>query len=702
MNNSICATTGRPFPLGAWPVGEAVNFALFSRHASAVELLLYASPDDARHRTSIQLDPACHRTGDIWHVRVQGLGPGQAYAWRVDGPNQPEEGLRYNRHKLLLCPYATAMTGTGRWRFDTALGFDPESSRQDLSFSGKDNEPWMARCLVTANEFDWQGDRPLRHPWAQTVIYETHVRGFTKHPSSGVEHPGTFRGVIEKIPYLQELGITALELLPVHEFNEHELTRIDPLSGERLRNYWGYSTVAFFAPKEGYATQAGAQVTEFKQMVRALHAAGIEVILDVVFNHTAEGNELGPTLSFRGIDNPIYYLLEGDPRYYRNYSGCGNTLNCNHPVVRDFVLDCLRYWAIEMHVDGFRFDLASVLGRDETGKLAFNPPLLERIAEDPILRDVKLIAEAWDAAGAWQVGNFAGRRWSEWNCHFRDQVRRFWRGDAGMRGDLASRLCGSADLYQASGKQPLNSINFITCHDGFTLNDLVSYERKHNEANGEDNRDGTDANWSANYGIEGETDDAQIEALRLRQLKNLIATLMLSRGVPMLLGGDEFRRSQRGNNNAYCQDNELSWHDWQLMECNSELVRFTREMIALRKRHPVLTTESFYNADDVTWFDADGHTPDWSGSERSLGCMLHGGSVDDADVCLLFNAEPHAIEFHLPETCNDQAWHLIVNSAAIPPEDVRDPSHSPLADVASPLILTDRSLMVLVWTRRDG
>jgi len=695
-DSSICTAPGRPFPLGTWPVGEGVNFALFSRHASAVELLLFATPGDAKHCSSIRLDPACHRTGDIWHLCVQGLRPGQAYVWRVDGPYEPEQGLRYNSKRIVVDPYALALAGVSSWDFARARDYDAIVAEGDAGPANDDNEACAARGLIVANGFDWQGDRPLRHSWAQTVIYETHVRGITMHPSSGVKHPGSYLGLIEKIPYLQALGITAVELLPVHEFNEHELTRDNPLTGEQLRNYWGYSTVGFFAPKEAYASQAGTQVTEFKQMVRALHAAGIEVILDVVFNHSAEGNELGPTLSFRGIDNPIYYLLEDDRRYYKNYSGCGNTLNCNHPVVRDFILDCLRYWAAEMHVDGFRFDLASILGRDEAGNMASNPPLLERIAEDPILRDVKLIAEAWDAAGAWQVGNFAGRRWSEWNCHFRDQVRRFWRGDAGMRGALASRLCGSADLYQAGGKQPLNSINFITCHDGFTLNDLVSFEHKHNEANGEDNRDGSDNNYSANYGVEGASDDPQIEALRLRQLKNLMATLMLSRGVPMLLGGDEFRRSQGGNNNAYCQDNERSWYDWRLIEDNGELLGFSRALIALRKHHPLLTTESFYSADDITWFDVSGGRPYWSNNERSLGCVLHGSRFDDTDICLLFNAEPHAVAFHLPAVHAGQAWRLAVNTAASVPGDVWMSHDYPLLDAASPLVLEDRSLLVLV------
>ncbi len=397
---------GRPLPLGTWPRDGGINFALFSRHAQMVELLLYETPDASRHHLRIELDPVAHRTGDIWHVWVGGLQAGQAYAYHVDGPYQPESGMRFNRHKLLLDPYAAALAGTERWDFGNARGYDPASLRQDLSFWCKDNEPWMARCLVTPDDFDWQCDRPLRHRWQDTIIYETHVRGLTIHPSSGASHPGTFLGVVEKIPYFRDLGITSLELMPVQEFNERELTQRNPINNEVLRNYWGYNSVAFFAPKESYSTRMwpGCQSDEFKTMVRELHRAGIEVILDIVFNHTAEGDEQGPTLNFRGLDNTIYYMLDSEPRHYRNFTGCGNTFNCNHPVVRDYILDCLRYWVQEMHVDGFRFDLASVMARDKYGVLQANTPLLERIAEDPILHDVKLIAEAWDAAGVYQGG----------------------------------------------------------------------------------------------------------------------------------------------------------------------------------------------------------------------------------------------------------------------------------------------------------
>lgn len=634
--------TGAPLPLGAYPRGAGVNFAVFSRHATRVTLLLFNHPEDDTPQASLALDPQCNRTGDIWHLWVGGLGPGSLYAWQVDGPNAPGQGDRFNSRKVLLDPYAMALAGTDRWDFARACCDEGASA-------GADDAALKPKCLLPDGRFDWTGDRPPKHPWSDTVIYETHVRGLTVHPSSAVRHPGTFLGVVEKIPYLQDLGITAVEFLPVQEFYENELTRCNPLSGERLRNYWGYSTVAFFAPKESYSSRRrpGVQLNEFKTMVQALHRAGIEVILDIVFNHTAEGDHTGPTLNFRGLDNRIYYLLEPDRRYYKNYSGTGNTLNCNHPVVRDYILDCLRHWVMEMHVDGFRFDLASVMERDADGTLLANPPLLERIAEDPILRDVKLIAEAWDAAGVYQVGRFPGLRWSEWNGRYRDDVRRFWRGDPGLAGALASRLCGSADLYQQSGKTPLNSINFITCHDGFTLNDLVSYAHKHNEANGDDNRDGSDANDSDNCGVEGPSDDPAIASLRQRQIKNLLATLLLSRGVPMLLGGDEFRRSQLGNNNAYCQDNATSWYDWALLEREHETYAFTQAMIRLRRRFPLLAEECFYTDADVSWFGPGGEPPDWPAAGGRLGCHLHPDGFSD-ELCLLFNAGASDVEFSLP------------------------------------------------------
>ena len=466
-------------------------------------------------------------------------------------------------------------------------------------------------------------------------------------------------------------------------------------SGERLKNYWGYDPVGFFAPKASYASVRGdgAQVLEFKEMVRAFHREGLEVILDIVFNHTVEGNELGPTVSFRGIDNAIYYWLDDDKRFYRDFTGTGHTINAAHPVVRDLILDALRYWVMEMHVDGFRFDLASVLGRDRRGQLLADAPLLERIAEDPILRDAKLIAEAWDAAGAYQVGSFSYRRWAEWNGHFRDDVRRFWRGDEVMVGRFASRICGSSDLYHGSGKGPECSINFVTCHDGFTLNDLVSYASKHNEANGENNRDGANENYSANYGVEGESDDPRVEALRRRQIKNFLLTLAIARGVPMLLGGDELRRSQRGNNNAYCQDNETSWVDWSLLQRNHEIFRFTRGVLALRRAHPVLCREAFYTGEEVQWFNPGGNSPDWfDPREKRLACLIRG----TADLYLMFNAATERIAFVLPPSPRARRWRLTVDTAQASPRDCFAPGEELALPNPTSYVLESRSSVVLV------
>jgi glycogen operon protein len=695
LQGSPTVKSGSPLPLGATVGLNGVNFAVFSRHATRVELLLYDSADDPYPSSVIALDPLANRTGEIWHVWVGGLKPGQCYAYRIDGPYRPYEGLRFNRWRVLVDPYAAALTGVSGWDFERARGYDASSPIKDLSFLAEDNGPYAARAMALAMEFDWKADRPPAHPWSRTIIYETHVRGLTIHPSSRVQHPGTYRGVIEKIPYFKELGVTALEFLPVQEFNENETRRTNPITGEPLRNYWGYNPVGFFAPKETYSSIGkGAQVTEFKEMVRALHAADIEVILDVVFNHTAEDDETGPTLSLRGFENSVYYLLSEDLRHYRDFSGCGNTLNCNHPVVRELILDCLRYWVIEMHIDGFRFDLAAILGRDESGNITPNAPLLERIAEDPILRNVKLIAEAWDAGGAYLVGSFPGLRWSEWNGQYRDDIRRFWRGDPGMTGAFASRLCGSADIYQHSGRAPLNSINFITCHDGFTLRDLVSYAEKHNEANGEGNRDGNPANFSCNYGVEGETSDAAINAVRLRQTKNMIATLMLSRGVPMLLGGDEFGRTQGGNNNAYCQDNEVSWYDWRLIERNRELVRFTRRMIAFRFDHSVLREERFYGHDEVLWFNSRGVYPDWNTGERSIACLILDVLGAGSRLYLMANAEEHEVEFQLPPAAHSLAWRIAIDTGAQAPNDIPEVAARQL--VGRPNIrLAPRSLVVL-------
>jgi glycogen operon protein len=692
MEQALTITRGHPLPLGVRSEGGILNFAVFSRHAHRLWLLLFDDPEALDPKWCIELDPLHHRTGDIWHVGVQGAPPGLCYLFQADGPFAPHQGYRFNPHRALLDPYAVALVGVNSWDFSLLC----DSYKPPLKAVSK--EQYRVKCLVPpAEEFDWGNDRPPRIPWSDTVIYETHVRGLTIHPSSGCLRPGTFLGVIEKIPYFKQLGITAVELMPVHQFNPNELDRQNPLTGDPLVNYWGYNTVAFFAPHAQYSTQRkpGSQLSEFKAMVKALHEAGIEVLLDVVFNHTAEGNEQGPTLNFKGLDNCIYYLLdERDKSRYLNYSGCGNTLNCNHPVVRNYILECLRYWVTEMHVDGFRFDLASILGRDSKGKLIPNPPLLEAIAEDPILRGVKLIAEAWDAGGAYQVGMFPGERWSEWNGRYRDEVRRFWRGDHGMLGLFATRLCGSSDLYQHSGKLPINSINFITCHDGFTLNDLVSYKYKHNEANGEHNLDGSNENYSCNYGVEGPTDDPYIEAVRLRQIKNFLTTLFVSRGIPMLLGGDEFRRTQLGNNNAYCQDNEISWYDWRLAQKNAHLIRFVRELIRFRRTHRCLSREAFYQPHEIEWFGPQRSPPDWNAGQ-ALGARIHPDSPQESELCLLFNAASEPVEFDLPPSPAKHAWHLAIDTQAASPNDIYEMGAEPPLKTQR-LRLIAHSLVVLL------
>src|SRR5450759_2925465 len=694
---------GVPLPLGTSESEGGVNFALFSRHASRVRLELFGQPADATPAKVIDFDPARNRTGDVWHVWVEGIRPGQFYAYRVDGPYQPEEGHRFNFNKLLLDPVATAISPLPDWDFGAVRGYDPDAPEQDLVFSKVDDAGAMPKCVFTHEHFHWHDDRPLKHTWSKTVIYEAHVRGFTIHPRSGVEHRGTYRGLMEKIPYLKELGVTAVELMPVHEFNECQVPRINPQTGKPLRNYWGYDPVAFFAPKASYSSSGGLgqQKLEFKEMVRAFHHAGIEVILDVVFNHTAEGNELGPTLCFRGIDNAIFYMLASDRRYYQDYTGTGNTINANHPVVRDHIMGALRYWVVEMHADGFRFDLASVLGRDSTGKLLANAPLLEWIAEDPILRDVKIIAQSLDAAGAYEVGSFSERRWADWNGHYLDDVRRFWRGDDGMLGLFASRICGSADIYTKSGKGPESSINFVTCHDGFTLNDLVSYRYKHNEANGENNHDGTDYNFSENYGAEGETGDVQIESIRKRQIKNFLLTQLISRGVPMLLGGDEFRRTQGGNNNAYCQDNETSWVDWSFLEQHSEIYRFTQGMIAFRRAHPILSKEQFYTDAEIHWFGPQGGLPNWADpKEKQFACLIH--EDEQHALCLMFNAGADAIDFGLPTVLPGARWHLAVDTSREAPLDLFALGEEPLWEDPQTYHLSPRSSAILLARGTNG
>ncbi|MFO8064745.1 MAG: glycogen debranching protein GlgX [Spirochaetia bacterium] len=693
---------GKPAPLGATYVEDGVRFCLVARDATGVTLCLFDNEGDEQPSREIVLDESANRTGDVWHVEVSGLEAGALYLYRVSGPYEPETGHRYNEHLYLLDPYARALSGEAPWALQ-----EQHADQHTRSSAAR-----IPKCVVTAESDDVEGAKAPRHPLQLTVIYEMHVRGFTRSPSSAVDHPGTYRGIIEKIPYLTELGITSVELLPVHEFDEHENKNHNPETGERLVNYWGYSTAGFFAPKRGYAADTGhaAQVSEFKDMVKALHEADIEVILDVVFNHTGEGGADGPTFSFRGIDNSIYYLLEDDRRTYANYTGVGNTVNCNHPVVRHFILDSLRYWVTEMHVDGFRFDLASVLARGGNGELLENPPLLEAIAEDPILRSAKIIAEAWDAAGAYQVGWFYGGRWCEWNDRFRDDVRRFWRGERGMSSAFATRISGSSDLYSKGGRKPFHSINYVTCHDGFTLADLVSYSRKHNRANGEDNRDGHEPNFSYNYGHEGPTEDPVILAVRRRQQKNFIATLMLSLGTPMLLAGDEFGRTQRGNNNAYCQDNEISWLDWTLAEQNADLLRFTREIIRFRFRHPAILRSDFYTGldsstdliPDITWFNDRGGHIEWSDPGNLLALRLDGAreeighSMDDDDFYIMFNGTTRSRSFRLAPAAAGGAWRRVVDTYLESPHDITE--EGALRALADQKRYTVRSRSVVVLT----
>ena len=698
VNDEFEISRGTPLPLGAMLLREGVNFAVYSSNATSVWLVLYESGGD-KPIVEFPLDPRFNRTGDIWHVQVRGMASNIEYGYRVDRDNNTEKHIhRFDRSKVLVDPYAKALSGREKWgRTD---------SEPDGPVRG-----W--RSLVVEDQFDWEFDQPLNIPLSQTIIYELHVRGFTRNENSGVSSLGTYDGLIEKIPYLKELGVTAVELLPINEFSETDNDRINPLTGEPLVNYWGYHSVGFFAPKASYASSAdpGAQVVEFKLLVKAFHKAGIEVILDVVFNHTAEGNQTGPTITFRGLDNSVYYLIDPQSGEYHNYTGCGNTLNCNHPVVRDMILDCLRYWVMDMHVDGFRFDLASVLGRGRDGSVLANPPLLERIAADPVLRNTKLIAEAWDAAGLYQVGTFPSwGRWAEWNARFRDDVRNFVKSDSGMVPALANRLMGSPDMYSGQGQTSHSNINFVTCHDGFTLRDLVTYNEKHNEANGEDSRDGCNSNISWNCGHEGIVNQldlpfgqlaAGIEELRRRQVRNFASILLLSRGVPMILAGDEFGRTQKGNNNAYCQDNDLSWIDWCLTEENADLLRFFRLLIRFRKDHPVVahgfTDPAERNPAAVVWHGVKPETPDWSNESRSLAVQISDmNNGRRQEIFIIANANWIAFRFQLPALDNSCRWYRVIDTTLESPCDISKPGAEPILDLQSSYKVGPRSVVVLL------
>ena len=680
--------------MGAALTADGVNFALLCQHGTSVHLVIYALDHD-EFLAEFTLDKRHNRTGHHWHIRLSGLPAAFRYGWRVNGPSG--NGNRFDPSLVLLDPWCTGISGGANW--GTAITL--VSGRTGVRGTNR-------RSVFYRRSFDWGDDLPPLTPLEDSIIYELHVRGFTCHPSSLVAHPGTFKGLVEKIPYLKDLGITAVELLPVHEFDEDDCPFFDPQTKKKLRNLWGYNSIAFAAAKAAYAATGGehGQVTEFREMVHAFHAAGIEVFLDVVFNHTGEGNESGRTYSFRGLDNSLYYMLGPDGEYL-NFTGCGNTVNCNHAVVRDQILSCLRFWVAEMHVDGLRFDLASVFGRDSRGNVLAEPPLVEQIVEDGVLAETKLIAEPWDAGGLYQVGRFPyGRRWSEWNGRYRDDVRRFWRGDESVAGELATRLCGSSDLYESSDRSPFHSINFVTCHDGFTLWDLVSYNEKHNEANGEKNRDGVNANWSWNCGIKGQTSDKEVLDLRQRQAKNLMTTLFLSQGVPMFPAGDEFLRTQLGNNNAWCQDNEISWIDWGLAEKNADFLRFVKMLIAMRKRHPALRRQTFFQGTgedgeltpDVDWHGVEPDLPAFTPEGRTLAYTLDGsqtGRGADRDFYVAMNASEESLDYYIPPSPSRRRWRRLIDTTLPSPSDIVQLDEGPRVLAGRSYEVGPRSLVVL-------
>jgi isoamylase len=657
---------GHRHPAGATVEDDGVNFSVYSRHATGAELLLYEDAGSAEPFQIVSLDPEINHTFFSWHVLVVDLPPGTRYSWRMDGPNDPRgHGWRFDPRVELVDPWCRAVT-TERWdRWERQRGgVKPHDS---------------PRAVVLADDYPWEGDTPLRIPGEQMIIYEMHVGGFTRHASSCVRFPGTFAGVIEKIPYLQSLGITHVELMPVMAFDEQDVPQ--QVWDRGLTNYWGYSTHSFFSPHPGYCVspESGTHRTELRDMVKALHRAGIGVILDVVFNHTAEGGEGGAIMNFKGFGNETFYMIDQiDKSRYLDFTGCGNTVNANHPLVASFIIECLEYWVREMHVDGFRFDLASALARDEDGQPLHNPPLLWDIELSDVLARTKIIAEAWDAAGLYQVGAFPGYRWMEWNGRYRDSLRCFVRGDPGNIGEVASRIAGSSDLYQKNLRLPINSVNFITCHDGFTLQDLVSYEYKRNQANGENNRDGCNNNLSWNCGVEGESDDARILALRKRQAKNFMGLLFLSQGVPMLLAGDELLRTQGGNNNAWCQDNETGWLDWTLVERNADMLRYVRELIAMRKRHHSLQRRRFLNGQpkvdsampDIRWQGLDGGCPRWDDPDSCmLAFTLAGSATGEEDLQVLMNMSDEPQTFAL-QPSEGRSWHLALDTARAGPRDI--------------------------------
>ncbi|ELS00056.1 glycogen debranching protein GlgX [Gloeocapsa sp. PCC 73106] len=685
---TLTTSIGTARPLGTKVKSDGVNFSLFSEGATGVDLLLFDSHSDREPFQVISLDPTVNKTFNFWHIFVEGLTEGAHYAYRVHGPDNTSDGHRFNPNKVLIDPYSKGNNKT-LWRRGDACG--PE-----------DNLVSSLRCVVIdTDNYDWEGDKPIGRPVNETIIYEMHVGGFTNSSTSGVTNPGKFSGLVEKIPYLKQLGITAVELLPIFEFDDTEVLRV--VDGKPLTNYWGYSTMSYFAPHPSYCTnpEVGDHVREFRDMVKALHREGIEVILDVVFNHTDEGNHQGPVFSFKGLDNRIYYyLVPENKEYYYDYTGCGNTFNCNHPIGEKFIIDCLRYWVQEMHVDGFRFDEGSVLSRGEDGRPLEHPPVVWAIELDDVLSDTKVIAEAWDAAGLYQIGYFPGYRWAEWNGRFRDDLRRFVKGDRGVISAVASRIAGSADLYQSRSHLPVNSVNFITAHDGFTLYDLVAYNDKHNEANGENNQDGINDNLSWNCGTEGDTSDHWVLDLRKRQIKNFAVLLMVSQGVPMFVMGDEVGRTQKGNNNAYCQDNEISWFDWNLVEENADLLRFWQMVIARRKHFKELLRPRYFTGalnergvQDISWHGTKLNAPGWDDANARCLAFTMGGFEGDTDLHVMMNMYWESLEFELP-TISGQNWYRFIDTALPTPEDIVPLGESVLIK-GNTYLVTSRSIVVL-------
>jgi len=676
---------GRSFPLGATAMQDGVNFSVFSKHSAAVQLLLFNHVDDAKPSYVIDLDPRTQRTYHYWHTFLPGVRAGQLYAWRAGGPFAPECGLRFDHDKVLLDPYGKCVARPAH------------RSREDACRPGDNASSALKSVVVDPSTYDWEDDAPPRTPFAKTVLYEMHVGAFTRNPNSGVGRirRGTYAGVIEKIPYLQDLGVNAVELLPVFAFDAEDA----PLG---LANAWGYSPISFFAPHPGYSSRSEplSALDEFRDMLKALHRAGIEVILDVVYNHTAEGNEHGPTLCLRGLSNDTYYLLGQNKATYADYSGCGNTLNANQSVVRRLILDSLRWWVSEMHVDGFRFDLAAILSRDEEGRPLSSPPVILDIESDPVLANIKLIAEAWDAAGLYELGRFAGESWKEWNGRFRDDVRGFLKGDRGTVRALAYRLTGSPDIYEYRQREPEESVNFVACHDGFTLNDLVSYNCKHNEANGEGNRDGSDSNLSWNCGAEGPTDDLSVERLRNRQVKNFLTLTLLSVGTPMLLMGDEVRRTQRGNNNAYCQDNEISWFDWELVARHADVHRFVRLLIRFRMTvEPFeMTLHELLRQQLVQWHGIELNKPDWSDESHSLAATVR-LLGDRVSLHVMINAYWEPLDFEIPWLGGaNEKWRRCIDTSLDSPDDICEWAAAPKVQ-GSACRVQPRSVAVLMVAR---